>query len=401
MSSSVIGIRRPPGALPLDPAAARDRSVRRRIGAAWGLLFFNTLTFTPGMSALDLPSKFGKGIAQAALPLAIGIALTVNPKMKVRPNAFLCIVCLLIADAVLTAMQVRHLGTMFRTFRFAEFVAGLWLLTPWWGRRDMLLLRIHLRCLWGALGSVLLGLLVSPGRAFVYGGRLTGVIWPMFPTQIAQYAAVVIGLTIVLWLGRVFSGRVTLVSVAVAAGILLLTHTRTALVALAVGILIAGLSLFRVSARVRKFFATGVAIISIGAVTLAGVVTAWLSRGQNTAALTTLTGRTNSWALVLNMPRTSFQEIFGFGLSNASVDGLSIDSNWLSSYLQEGLFGVAVCAIILAFLLVAALFQSRGVRRALILFIVTYCLVASLTEDAFTDVSAYLLHLIVAASLLA
>jgi hypothetical protein len=401
MSSSVIGIRRPPGALPLDPAAARDRSVRRRIGAAWGLLFFNTLTFTPGMSALDLPSKFGKGIAQAALPLAIGIALTVNPKMKVRPNAFLCIVCLLIADAVLTAMQVRHLGTMFRTFRFAEFVAGLWLLTPWWGRRDMMLLRIHLRCLWGALGSVLLGLLVSPGRAFVYGGRLTGVIWPMFPTQIAQYAAVVIGLTIVLWLGRVFSGRVTLVSVAVAAGILLLTHTRTALVALAVGILIAGLSLFRVSARVRKFFATGVAIISIGAVTLAGVVTAWLSRGQNTAALTTLTGRTNSWALVLNMPRTSFQEIFGFGLSNASVDGLSIDSNWLSSYLQEGLFGVAVCAIILAFLLVAALFQSRGVRRALILFIVTYCLVASLTEDAFTDVSAYLLHLIVAASLLA
>jgi hypothetical protein len=56
--------------------------------------------------------------------------------------------------------------------------------------------------------------------------------------------------------------------------------------------------------------------------------------------------------------------------------------------------------LVLAFLLVAALFQSRGVRRALTLFIVMYCLVASFTEDAFTDVSAYLLHLVVAASLL-
>jgi hypothetical protein len=57
--------------------------------------------------------------------------------------------------------------------------------------------------------------------------------------------------------------------------------------------------------------------------------------------------------------------------------------------------------MVLAFLLVAAYFQSHGVRRALILFIVMYCLVASLTEDTFMDVSTYLLHLVVGASLLA
>ena len=116
--------------------------------------------------------------------------------------------------------------------------------------------------------------------------------------------------------------------------------------------------------------------------------------------MTSLTGRTNFWALVLNMPRNKFQEIFGFGLSNASVNGLPIDSNWLASYMQEGLFGVVVCALILLYLFVAALFQPSGIRRALVLFIVTYCMVASFTEDAFTDVSMYLLHLIVAASLL-
>ena len=400
MSSSVTALRRHPGAVPLDPAEARDRSVRRRVNAAWGLLYLNTLTFVGGTSILHIPSKFGKGIAQGALPLAILVLLTVNPKVKLRPNVFLCLVSLLVVDTVITGVQVHHLGTMFRTFRLAEFVVALWLLTPWWGRRDMLLFRCHLRWLYVALGSVLLGLLIAPGHAFAFDGRLTGVIWPMLPTQIAQYAAVAAGLTVVLWLARLLSGRVTLVGVTVAVAILLLAHTRTALVGLVAGILVAGLSLFTINARVRKFFAAGAAAVSIGVVTVAGVVTTWLARGENAQGLASLTGRTNFWALVLNTPRNKFQEIFGFGLSSASVNGLPIDSNWLASYMQEGLFGVVVCAMMLVWLFVTAFFQPPGVRRALALFLVTYCLLASFTEDAFTDVSTYLLDLTVAASLL-
>ena len=63
---------------------------------------------------------------------------------------------------------------MYRTFRLAEFVAALWLLTPWWGRRDMLLLRYQLRCLYVALGSVLLGLLIAPGHALALTAGSTG-----------------------------------------------------------------------------------------------------------------------------------------------------------------------------------------------------------------------------------
>jgi hypothetical protein len=386
---------------PVDPVAARERSVRRRIYAAYGLLFFNTLTYTAGMSVLDLPSKVGKGLAQGALPLAVLILLTVNPRIKLRPNVFLCIVCLLVVDVAITAMQVHHLGTTFRTLRLIEFLAALWMLTPWWGRRDMLILRCHLFWLLVALGSVFLGILIAPGHAFSYGGgRLTGAIWPMFPTQIAQYAAVVIGLLAVLWLSRLVSGRAALTGVVFSFAILLLTHTRTALVGLVAGILIAGLSLFMVNARVRKFFAALVVLVSVGVVTVAGLVASWLARGENAQGLTSLTGRTNFWALVLNEPRTKFQEIFGFGLSNASINGLPIDSNWLASYMQEGLFGVVVCSMMLLYLFVAALFQSQATRRALVLFIVTYCTIASITEDAFTDVSTYLLHLTVAASLL-
>ena len=77
-----------------------------------------------------------------------------------------------------------------------------------------------------------------------------------------------------------------------------------------------------------------------------------------------------------------------------------IDSNWLASYQTQGIFGVVVCAAILLFLLVAAYFQPRGVQRALALFLVAYCLVASFTEVGFTDASMYLLELTLAASLL-
>lgn len=400
MTVAVTALRRPSRALLAEPAGALTRSVRRRVGTAWALLFFNTLTYTAGESVLHLPSRVGKGLTQGSLPLAILIALTVNPKVKLRPSVFLSIVSLLLLDTVLTAAEVHHLGAMFRTFRLAEYVFALWLLTPWWGQPDLLLARFQLRCLYVLLGSVVLGILISPGRAFSFGGRLTGAIWPMYPTQIAQYAAVAGGMTVVLWLGRMLSGRRCLCGVAFTVVILLLTHTRTALVAMIAGILVAGLSIFTVNARVRRFFAAGGVVASLAVMTAAGVISTWLARGEGTQGLTSLTGRTNFWALVLNTPRNKFQEIFGFGLSNASVNGLPIDSNWLASYMQEGLWGVAVCILMVAFLFLAAFFQPPGVRRALMLFILTYCLIASFTEDAFTDVSTYLLHLVVAASLI-
>jgi hypothetical protein len=387
-------------ARPANPAAARERSVQRRIFAAWGLLYLNTLTYVAGYSVLNLPSKFGKGLAQGALPLAIVLLLTVNPRLRVRPSVFLCLLTALAAETVLTAVQLHHLGTAFRTFRLAEFVFALWLLTPWWGRPDMLLLRCHLRWMYISLGTVALGLLEAPGKAFAYDGRLTGAIWPILPTQIAQYAALAAGLTVVLWLGRRLSGPAAVAGVAFAVAILLLTHTRTALIALAAGIVVAGLSLFTRNARARRFFAGGVAVLLVAAVTVAGVVTTWLARGQSSAGLTSLTGRTSLWSAVLNAPRTGFQEIFGFGLSNAGINGLPIDSNWLSSYMQEGLFGVVICALMLVVLFGAACFRPSSPQRALALFLVTYCAVAAFTEDAFTDVSTYLLGLAVAASLL-
>ena len=205
---------------------------------------------------------------------------------------------------------------------------------------------------------------------------------------------------IILWFCGHLRGRTTLLVVVAAGTILVLTHTRTALVGMVAGILVAGLSLIVAKARVRKLFAIAGAVAGVAIMTLSGVITAWLARGEGTSQLTNLTGRTKVWGPLLAFPRNKFQEIFGFGLSNSSFNGLPIDSNWLASYQEQGLFGVVVCATILVFLLVMAYFQPRGVQRALALFLVTYCLVASFTEVGFTDVSPYLLELTLAASLL-
>ena len=399
MSASVTAVRPRPGLRLPASVDATDRRTRRRIYITYGLFFFNTLTFYPGLSIVHIPSAVGKGLAQIALPVALLMALSLNRKVIVRPNVFLCLVCLLVLGALIAAMQPQHFGTVFRTFRLAGYVAGLWLLTPWWGRRDLLIVRCHLTAISVALGSVVLALLISPHRARPEG-RLDGALWPMQSTQVAHYAAVLAGLVIVLWFCGHMRARPTALIALVAIALELLTHTRTALFAFIAGLVIAGMSLIVATARVRKLFATAGAIVAIAVMTLSTVITTWLERGQSTQGLENLTGRTKVWGPLLAAPRDKFQEIFGFGLSNVSFQGLPIDSNWLASYEEQGLFGVVTCAAILIFLLVAAYFQPRGVQRALALFLVTYCVVASFTEVGFTDVSPYLLDLFVAASLL-
>jgi hypothetical protein len=398
MSSPAILVRPRHGILPAAPPLTNERLIRRRIYLTWGLLYFNTLTFFPGVSFIHIPSSIGKGIAQAALPVALLCALSLNRKVLVRPNVFLCLVSLIALETILTTLQ-QHVGTIFRTFRLVGFVVCLWLLTPWWGRRDLLLLRCHLTALGVVLGSVILGLLLSPGHALAEH-RLNGALWPMQPTQVAHYAAVTIGLVVVLWFCGNVRGRTAAFVTVVAGVILVLTHTRTALAALIVGLLVAGMSLIVAKPRVRRLFAAAGAITAIVALTLSAFITTWLERGQSSQGLANLTGRTEVWGPLLAAPRDKFQEIFGFGLSNVSFDGLPIDSNWLASYQEEGLIGVVICAAILLFVLTTSYFQPRGLQRALALFLVAYALVASFTEVGFTDVSPYLLDLTVAASLL-
>ncbi|WP_344210935.1 hypothetical protein [Kribbella sancticallisti] len=387
-----------------DPGARRivapERRRRRRVQAVWGLLVLNVLTFFPGSPhILPIPGIVGKLITQASLVVALLLVLSVNRPARIRPSVFIFLLALLASESLLASIGAEFLfGALFRAARLLLFIAVLWLLTPWWTRRDLLLVRTHLMIMWVVLGSVLLGLLVAPGVALT-DDRLGGALWPVPPTQVGHYAAVATGLTTVLWLSGLLRRELALISVLLSVPILLLTHTRTALVALLAGVLIAGLSLFTTRSRVRKSFAIGVALFTVGALTLGSVVTTWLARGQDTEEVAALTGRRAVWESIAAAPRSTFETVFGLGLSNKSFNGLPIDSNWLGTYYDIGLAGVAIVVATVLFVLTAAFFQPDGPRRALALFLVAYCVVASFTESGLSDASPYLLELTLAASL--
>ena len=194
----------------------------------------------------------------------------------------------------MSSLQSPHFGTIYRTVPVVEFIVALWLLTPWWGRRDMVLLRCHLWIMCMVTGSVLLGLLVAPNRALVYG-RLSGAIWPIAATQVAHYAAVTVGLVVVLWFCAEMGGRSTIVITLISLLVLLLTHTRTALVGLVAGILISGLSLISAKPRVRRLFASAGVVLAVAVMAFSSFLAAWLARGEGTKEIFDLSRRTPVW----------------------------------------------------------------------------------------------------------
>lgn len=327
-----------PSARPLASPEARERAIRRQVFIIWFLLLLNVIPFYKGTwnglpLIVPIPSIVGKGITQGSLPLALMLAMRVNPKRLIRPNVFLCLLLSLCIAAIIANVDPtagRFISTLYRTVRLTMFISTLWLLTPWWGRRDLLLVRCHVRALWIIVGSVLAGLAVAPSRAMDQG-RLSGEFWPITPVQVSDYTAVLLGLIVVMWFCGELSRRATLWGVAISATTLLLTHTRTEVIALVAGIFVAGMRMFGTESRVRKFFAYVGAAVSLGVTVFSGVLTTWLARGQNASDLSKLTGRTIVWNEVLNAPRDRFQVIFGYGLSNKGFNGLPIDSNWMAA----------------------------------------------------------------------
>lgn len=368
----------------------------------WGLLFINVLPYSVKSVLLPMPTSAGKVITQGALGLALLLVLTINRRLLVRPNLFLVFMTLLCVTSVM--MSVRGyfgFGSMVRAGRLVGMVGVLWLLTPWWGRRDLLLLKYHRRALGAVLAVVVAGAVVFHHDAFSQagGGRLGGAIWPIPPTQVAHYAAVLAGTTAVLWFAGLLRARSAAVIVAVSVVLLLLTHTRTALIAFLVAVMVAGLSLFASRRRVRKALLVTVVVGGLVALSFAPFLTAWFNRGES-GHLTSLSGRADVWTQLTAQPRTEVNTVFGYGMSNDSFHGLPIDSSWYSTYLDQGVFGDVVDGAVLLLLLLVALFSPRGPRRAVAIFLVVYCFIASFTETGLGEASPYLLDLAVAMSVM-
>ncbi|MDQ6728335.1 MAG: O-antigen ligase domain-containing protein [Actinomycetota bacterium] len=375
--------------------------IDRRIGVIWALLVFNGLGAPTGQV---IPRPVAQIFTMGSLVLALVLVLTTNRRLLVRPNLVLALCSIMAVTAAMAgARGLAGVGAAIRSVRLLTFLGVLWLLTPWWGRNDLLLARCHLRALVVVSGSVLVGLLLFPSAALRGNatGRLSGVLWAIPPTQVGEYAAVLAGMATAMWLSGALARRPALFIDAVTISMVLLSRTRTALVAALVGVLLAGVTLFLKQKRVRRIAGTVLLLIPLAAVALAPALSGWFLRNQSSEQIGGLTGRKQVWEHALAAPRSEFERWFGFGLSDKSFGGLPIDSTWIAVYQDQGLVGAGLVAATLLEVLVVTAFRRAGPERAVATFLVVYCIIASYTEVGLGDVSPYLLHVVVAASLLA
>jgi O-antigen ligase len=372
------------------------------VGAVWALLVVNTLGSQGPDTLVTIPRPVIQMFTMGAMLAAFGLALVLNPRLRIRPNVYLFLLSLLVVVSVAGSAQLEAgYGALFRCARLAVFVATLWLLSPWFAD-SLRFVRYHIRALSAVLAMVAVGLIVAPDIALseFYGGRLAGAFWPLSSPQIGFYAAMVIGLTILMRLG----GRTDRWSVVLVAGpatiLLLLTHTRTATISLLVGLTVAIGSLALTSARARRALAWVVVAAGLVGVLLWPAVVAWFKRGEKVENLASLNGRRTVWDALLYAPRTTSEQLIGTGLSDKSFGGNSIDNSWLAVYHEQGLIGLVIVTLFLACLLIAAALRPPSPERACAIFLIVYCLVASYTEAGLGDASPYLLNLALATALL-
>jgi len=372
------------------------------VGTVWGLLALNTLGSAGAKTVVAIPRSLIQMVTMGALVAAFALALAVNPRARIRPSAFVFLLTLLLVPSVIASVHLEvGFGALFRCFRLALFVGTLWLLSRWWDG-GLTFVRHHIRMYFAVLVLVAVGLAVAPGTAMpeYYGGRLVGALWPLTPPQIGQYAAVVIGLTVLLLLGRRTSGAGAAAVIVPSLVLLALTHTRTATLGLVIGLVLAIGSLVLTSSAARRFFAWAVLCATVAAVVFSSALRAWFLRGQSQENFSNLTGRAKVWDALLSAPRTAGETVFGTGLGDKSFDGLPIDNSWLAVYHEQGLIGVAIVAAIIIVLGGVALLRPPSLPRACAIFLISYCALSSYTEVGLGDASAYLLHLALAASLL-
>lgn len=372
----------------------------RLLWLVWTLLVVNTLGSQGALTVVPIPRSVTQMITMGAVVAAFLIALLLNPRVQLRASAYLLILTLLVVVSTMSSLRLDSgYGALFRCFRFTIFVATLWLLSCWW--HDWLaFVRTHVRALTVVLSTVAAGLVISPGLAMPesYGGRLVGAVWPLSAPQVGLYSATVAGLVILLWLGQ-RTTRASVVLIAVPAiGLLLLSHTRTAMVGLIGGLLVAMMSMVTMSSRARKVFTITALAGGLTAVLAGAAIQTWFRRGQTD--LSELTGRDKVWDALLATPRTLGERLFGMGLSNKSFGGLPIDSSWLAVYHEQGYLGLTIVAAFLLTLLGVAVLRPPSLMRGIALFLIVYCLIASYTEAGLGDASPYLLNLTIAAVLL-
>lgn len=239
-------------------------------------------------------------------------------------------------------------------------------------------------------------------RSFVAEGRLAGGVPAIDPNDLALLA----GVAVVVLAWRVVLGELS--ASVIASGVLLLgivwaTGSRTGLLVLlgAMAVMAAYIRRPRVGLVIGGL---GLAAGAVVAVATTGVLAGFAARGGDGSS--TLDSRFIAWRASLTWAETTWQQLFGGGLSVKIIrvrgqywDTQPLDSSWVSLLVQTGVLGLAAAAL-------WVLWIVRGTRRApraariLFLGLLIFVVGRSILESGLFDATPALLVL-VAVSLLA
>jgi O-antigen ligase len=369
----------------------------------WGLLVLSCQEWQGTQSLLPVSQAAEEVGTAVAICLALFLAVLVAGGVRLPVIATFLLTALLAASALVP--WIYGLGgfeSLERAARLTAVVLTVWLLARMSADGGLQLVRVHLTVFAFLALLVVCEALAWPGNAFDPSlGRLQGVVPPIASPRLGEIGAVTAGLAATMGVFRSIRPRVAVVLASLGGSVLLLSHTRTATVALTIGLIVG----FGAAAARRPEARAALIAISLIAVLAWSVfltpLRVWFVRQQSTEELSSLTGRRDMWEQVVERPLSGMTLWFGSGLGDKSFEGAPIDDGWLAAYVEQGLVGVAIVGALVLMLGWAILRARPSPRRAIAAFLLTFVLVSSITETGISDVSTYLLELLVAAAVMA
>lgn len=256
---------------------------------------------------------------------------------------------------------------------------------------------VIIRALLTAMLTVALVGALSGAPSVAGGGRLEGGLPPLNPNEIAMLLGpVVIGLC---WLiltrqSRPFhAGLVVLLL-----GIIWVTGSRTAMMALVVAMVI----MITQARQVKPLVAIAMAL-AVGGVmflTLAtNVLTDFFARGGD-SNITTLSSRTIAWTAAFTFPSNEWIRWMGAGIATKRIpvqgqywDDQLLDSSWVSALVQVGYLGVVLLIVWCASAVIASLRCARIARMYLLATLVLLIIRSTLESGLLDSTPAFVLFL--------
>jgi O-antigen ligase len=399
------------------PNAARPRIRRLPLEQViavtiWVLVVVNVQPWTKGSTGpqgqVAVESNTSKGAVLAAIFMLA--AVLAAPQFRARMPATYLLYFVYLSAAAATAFHLLDpVPPLLRVARLGLGIAIPLLLWRWLGGRPESFLGAHRTAYLLLALTVVAGLLAVPSAAwdegsFSVGGRLQGAFLPAHPTGVGEIGAILAGLTVTALTFRKIGRLPAGILVGLGLSLIVLSRTRTAAVALVMA-LFAAFCLTRKYRRGRRALLT-ILLLVLFAIPLATPIQSWLARGQTERQLTSFTGRTGAWSAVIDQEVSLRTVVLGHGLGNKGVllrrgegdiDVMAIDSGWLTLFWETGLLGVALVLTALVAAFIAVCRSPTPHVRAAAGFLVSYVVVASVTESGLSDLSSYTLHILVAA----